>query len=310
MNRPTILSVIALLAACGGEEGVSDPERVPLAVDEAAAPPAEAGAGTEPPPAAIERVHVLDCGTIEISDLDAFASDGSYAGQTATYADTCYLVRHHDGRTLLWDLGVPAALADGEPFVSPPFTVSLDRTLADQLAEIGTRPDFVAISHSHFDHVAQADAAAGATWLVHEAELAHMEATMAEDQTGGFAVLMAFERETFTGEHDVFGDGSAVIVPMPGHTPGHAVLKLEFLEEAEADGERVLDASRTVLLSGDLYHRTESREGRKVPRFNTDAEKTRESMAAFEALADETQARVIIQHERDDVAALIGGTIE
>lgn len=32
--------------------------------------------------------------------------------------------------------------------------------------------------------------------------------------------------QTVDGEHDVFGDGSVVCVPTPGHTPGHQSLKL------------------------------------------------------------------------------------
>lgn len=283
-NRLFLSLPLALLAACG-------------AADDAAVPAPTDADGGETAAATVERVHVLDCGTIEISDLDVFADDGSFAGQTDTFADTCYLVSHPDGRTLLWDLGVPGGLAGGEAMVSPPFTVSLNTTLTDQLGAIGATPDFVSISHSHFDHVGQAGAAPDATWLVHEDELAHMKATMADDQTGGFAALMALDTQSFRGEYDVFGDGSAVIVPAPGHTPGHTVLKAVLADE-------------TVLLSGDLYHRTESRAGEKVPRFNHDAEATRESMAAFEAMADALGARVIIQHEPDDVASLIGTTLE
>lgn len=285
-------AALAMLAACGGDEGVSDSQRVPLGVDDEAAPAAEPA--TAPTEDAALTLTTYDCGTIEISDLDAFADDGSYAGQSDTYADTCYLIGHPSGESLLWDFGVPAALAGGEPMSSPPFTVSLDRTLASQL---DTAPTYVAISHGHFDHVAQAEVADGATWLVHEDELAAMKAGMEEDQTGGYAKLMALEAEAFTGERDVFGDGTVRILEMPGHTPGHTALLVDLAEEGP------------VMLTGDLYHREESREGQKVPRFNTDAAATRESMAAFEEMAEELGARVVIQHEPRDVEGMIGRTL-
>ena len=90
----------------------------------------------------------------------------------------------------------------------------------------------------------------------------------------------------------MFGDGSVVILASPGHTPGHSVLQVN------------LPQTGPMLLTGDLYHRTESRASKYVPRFNTDEHQTRVSMAAFEALATELGARVIIQHEPTDVATL------
>ena len=291
-----LLTAAALLAlaACGGDDGVSDSQRVPLGVeDDEPAPAAEPAVAPAPDGAAL-ALTTYDCGTIEIGDLDVFADDGSYAGQTDTYADTCFLIEHPSGESLLWDLGVPAALADGGPMTEGPFTVSLDAKLADQLS---VRPTYVAVSHGHFDHVGQAEVAEGATWLVHEDELAAMKAGVIEDRGGAFGKLMALPTETFTGERDVFGDGSVRIVPTPGHTPGHTSLLVDLPEEGP------------VLLTGDLYHREESREGEKVPRFNTDAATTRGSMAAFEAMAEELDARVVIQHEPRDVEGMIGRTL-
>ena len=83
-----------------------------------------------------------------------------------------------------------------------------------------------------------------------------------------------------------------IIFPTPGHTPGHTSLQVNLTETGP------------VLLTGDLYHRTESRLLSRVPRFNTDEAMTLESMAAFEARADALGATVIIQHEQDDIAQL------
>lgn len=280
-----------LLAACAPE--------TPAAVEPVAAEPV-----AEVPEEKPLHVAVLDCGTIAVTDLDAFSSSGDYAGQADELTDTCYLVHHPKG-ILLWDLGVPGILKEAGPVVQDIFTVSLNATLTDQLTEHGLTPadiTYVAISHSHFDHIGQADQVQGATWLVHQAELDTMipaDGSVPQttaDQIALFNAFKGMKREAFTGEKDVFGDGTVVIFETPGHTPGHTSLQLKLPE------------SGPVLLTGDLYHRSESRALNRVPRFNFNEEQTMASMAAFEARAAELGAKVIIQHEPTDVTPL-GGMI-
>ncbi|NHK28190.1 N-acyl homoserine lactonase family protein [Parvularcula flava] len=247
-------------------------------------------ASTAPTPAGIE-LYTMNCGTIAVSDLDIFAVSGDYAGMEDTLTDSCYLIRHPEG-DLLWDLGLPAALLESGPQNNPPFTVSLETSLIDQLAQLDLSPadiEYVSISHMHFDHTGQPEAAEGATWLVHEAEHDAMFAEETAEQYQGFT---AFETTKFTGDYDVFGDGSVMILELPGHTPGHTALEVKLAETG------------TVLLTGDLYHRNQSREERQVPRFNTDVDQTLASMDTFEAIAEEEQALVVIQHSPSDVADL------
>ncbi|HBL93319.1 MAG TPA: N-acyl homoserine lactonase family protein, partial [Hyphomonas sp.] len=239
------VSALALASACGSES------------------PASTEATLESPPetqqeAALE-VDVLDCGTIEVSDLDAFSSAGDYAGETDTFTDSCFLVRHPDGN-LLWDLGLPGVLAIAGPQTQQIFTVSLEQTITEQLADRGMSPDdvdYVSISHSHFDHIGQADQVAGSTWLVSQKELDAMfgeGAEIAQEQQALFSLFAPMEQKVFEDELDVFGDGSVVIFETPGHTPGHTSLQLMMPETGP------------VLLTGDLYHRAESRELKRVPR--------------------------------------------
>lgn len=294
MGSRTIIFTLWLVVACSGKEPVSAPQE-----------PAEAEAPVSildqpTPEIAALQMFMLDCGVIEISDLDVFSSTGDYAGQTDTFADTCWLLRHPKG-DFLWDLGLPTDLAGVGKQENGVFTLSLDRTISDQLAEIGlfaSDIDWISISHSHFDHSGQADQFQNAKWVVHADEYAAMfPAELPAQDVGAetanpFANFASLQREEFTGEYDVFGDGSAIIVPTPGHTPGHTALWINLPEMGP------------VFLTGDLYHRSESRELKRVPRFNHDEAATRTSMEVFEARAEATGARVIIQHERDDVADL------
>ena len=286
--RQGLVSIAFLVAACSGER---PPEPV--------LPPPETQA-SEPvaaPAADALRLFVLDCGMIEISDLDDFSSAGDYAGLTDVFTDPCFLIRHPDG-DLLWDLGVPGILAGQDPQEQGIFTISLDRTLSEQIYALGLSMsdiEYVAVSHRLFDHVGQADQVEGSTWLVHEAEYNAMFPPASDDaalNAGQFIAFEALERETFTGDKDVFGDGSVIIFETPGPTVGHTSLRVE------------LPQTGPILLTGDLYHRTESRTLGRVPRFNADEAQTQRSMAAFEALADEIGAQVIIQHEASDIDPL------
>jgi glyoxylase-like metal-dependent hydrolase (beta-lactamase superfamily II) len=283
--RSAILLAVSLLApavlavsACG-----NGPRQKPEAA--AAAPPL--------------ALYALECGRVTVADSDGFADDGSFKGVTRDFANPCYLVRHAAG-DLLWDSGVPDALADAPGgVVQGVYAITRPKKLVDQLAELGLTPadvEFFSISHSHFDHVGNAGLFAGSRFLIDREEHAHMFRPEARQDAQSFSAYSALEAANTTfldgeGDYDVFGDGAVRIVAAPGHTPGHRALLVNL-------------ASGPVLLTGDMYHLAESRERRTVPRFNTDRAQTLASIDKLEALARDTGARVVRQHVPEDFAAL------
>lgn len=261
---------------------------------------AACGQPQQTPEAPAVQLYALDCGRISISDAGMFADDGSLNGQAREVVDPCFLIRHPDG-DLLWDAGLPDGVADAPEgrVVNGPFTLRVTNRLADQLAQLQLTPadiEFVSISHSHFDHVGNAALFTGSTWLLDADERTWMfrqEARAAEE----FALIAPIENApTRTlegdGDTDVFGDGSVTIIQTPGHTPGHNILLVR------------LPNSGPVLLTGDMWHMSESRERRLVPAFNVDRAQTLASMDKIEALAAETGARVVRQHVAEDFEAL------
>jgi N-acyl homoserine lactone hydrolase len=229
----------------------------------------------------------LDCGSVNVSDFDVFSDTYLYPGQPKQLTASCYLIRHGD-QYLLWDTGVAGAEKQGV------FTIALKERVTAQLKRIGLAPSaitYVGISHYHNDHTGQAADFPGATLLIGSGD---WDAIKGRPETaarftpwisGGAKV------EPVARDKDVFGDKSVTVLDMPGHTPGHKVLLVRL-------------KSGPVLLSGDLYHATEQVANRGVPSFNTNRADTLASFDRFQAIAKNLGAKVIIQHELNDIAKL------
>jgi glyoxylase-like metal-dependent hydrolase (beta-lactamase superfamily II) len=233
----------------------------------------------------------LDCGTPTIKNFDKFFSDkpGLYESAPRDITDSCYLIQHGD-QQLVWDTGFPSAWK-GQTHDLGDLSVRVDKTLAEQLAQLGLKPadiDFVGISHEHSDHTGQAAEMPLAELIIGKADF---EDTKGNDDPFGPWRANGAKVRAVTADTDIFGDGSVVALHLPGHTPDHLALLVKL-------------ASGPVLLTGDLYHSRDAREKRGVPPFNTSREQTLQSMDAFEKLAKETGAKVIIQHEPRNIGLL------
>jgi len=279
--RNLIVSLLATAALATSACGTSEPQ----AND--AAPTNEATAAQD----AELSLTRLDCGTPTIKNFDKFFSDrpGLYAPGPRVITDSCYVIRHGD-QVLLWDTGFPASWK-GQTKDLGELTVKEDKTIAEQLEQIGLKPgdiDIVGISHMHSDHTGQASEFPNAELLIGTKDF---ELTKGTDDPFGPWRKEPAKVHRAEGDVDVFGDGSVMALHLPGHTPDHMALLVKL-------------ASGPVLLSGDLYHSREAREKRGVPPFNTSREQTLQSMDAFEKLAKETGAKVVIQHEPRDIPLL------
>lgn len=234
----------------------------------------------------------LDCGTIELSDAGDFSDAHLYDGEERTLVVNCYLIRNAD-QYMLWDAGLSKDLI-GISYTEGAFTVSMKRSLVDQLAELTLSPEDInlaAVSHYHFDHTSQLADFPDATLLIGAADWDVVKAAQEPNQLVDprpFTPWLGEDTAPVTAiaqDHDVFGDGSVLIKAMPGHTPGHASLLVRLPEKGD------------ILLTGDLYHFEEQVTNRGVPQFNTNRADTLASMARFDAIAKSLDATVIIQHD-------------
>ncbi|MEQ1808437.1 MAG: N-acyl homoserine lactonase family protein [Terricaulis sp.] len=246
------------------------------------------------------RLYAIDCGRLEIPDISIFSDEPNLPSEARSLVDPCYLVRHPRG-DLIWDTGIRDSVADMPNGQAEDDGTRLvrDAKLTTQLARLGLTPDdieYVAFSHSHNDHVGNANLFAHATWIVDDAERVWMFRPAGREGPD-FAAYNSLESARVRSlgtrhELDVFGDGAVTVIGAPGHTPGHSVLMV-----------RLVDAG-VIILSGDLWPLRESRALMAVPVFNTNRAQTLSSMVQVERLAQRTGATVIRQHVEEDFNAL------
>lgn len=232
----------------------------------------------------------LDCGTIDVDDLGAFSDTGLYAGEKKTLAASCYLIQDGD-RLLLWDTGLDGALAGKRRDADGSF---LKEKIVSQLGRIGfdaADVTYVGISHYHYDHTGQVEDFPNATLLTGKGDWGVIKVRPPIAARFDHWLKGDGKVEPLEGDKDVFGDGRVTILKMPGHTEGHQALLVRL-------------ASGPVLISGDQYHFTKNREVGGVPSFNVNRADTLASHDRFEKLARNLGAKVIIQHELDDIAKL------
>lgn len=254
------------------------------------------GQSAPKPPSSL-RVYVMDCGTIKGLGVNMF---GFKEGEVPPrdFVVPCYLIAHPRG-TLMWDVGVipdSAFPAGGGPVTQGISTAT--KTLTSQLAAIGYKPadiTYLALSHYHSDHTANANLFAGSTWLVSQTERDAMFAEKPASimQQGTFKALKNSKTVILkTEDYDVFGDGSVIIKSAPGHTPGHQVLFLKLAKTGP------------LLIAGDLYHYPEERTMKRFPTFEYNKEESAASRAKIDEFLKQTGAQMWIEHDAATFAKL------
>ncbi len=243
------------------------------------------GIGVGAASAGVEKLYVLDCGQNIGKDQSRW-SPGVNEGKAIEFSDNCYLIRHDKG-LLLWDTGIPdsvAAMPDGMVVANGAITYRRAKTLASQLEQIGVKPDdvtYLALSHTHGDHVGNVVLFPTSTVLIQGAEY---DWAMAGPAKPVFAATQKIEK--LAGDRDVFGDGTVKIISTPGHTPGHQSLLVQ------------LPKTGWLLLSGDAVHFQDNWTHKRVPSMNFNRDQTLASLQRIAALLDERKAQLWINHDK------------
>lgn len=232
----------------------------------------------------VERLYILNCGEGVAGDISRW-SPGVNVGKSMDFVDSCYLIKHRAG-WLLWDTGVTdaiAAMPDGQRPADPRATHwRRPKTLVAQLDQLGVKPSdikYLAVSHTHPDHVGNVTLFPQAMLLVQKAEYDWPSPV-------GPRFKPDHPVTKLDGDHDVFGDGSVTIISTPGHTPGHQSLLVK------------LPKAGAVLLSGDAVHFRENWENRRVPETNDSQDKSAASMRRMADVMAKEKAQLWINHDK------------
>jgi glyoxylase-like metal-dependent hydrolase (beta-lactamase superfamily II) len=159
-----------------------------------------------------------------------------------------------------------------------------------------TDVDYLLMTHLHSDHAGHVDLFSDAEVLVRRDELRHAFWPVPIQDLfyldGDFLPLRGdMDVTEVTGEFDVFGDGSVVAFPTPGHTPGHQSVHVDL-------------GDREVILASDVAHRKVGYEAEFQASFNWNLSRSVESLREVKARARRSGAEVRLLHDRDDMNAL------
>jgi glyoxylase-like metal-dependent hydrolase (beta-lactamase superfamily II) len=202
-----------------------------------------------------------------------------------------YLIDHPKGLAL-FDTGLNLRYRREADAKLGPAAVGFDM---DESSEIAARLRAIDIdpaaikwiinSHLHADHCGGNGSIPNATMIIQSRELAAAQAADnprlydKRDYDHGHPVLAV------DGEHDLHGDGSVMLFPTTGHTPGHQSVRVR-LESGE------------VVLTADCCYLKRNLDELVVPALNVDLEQSIETLKVLRRMRD-AGSRIFYGHDRD-----------
>lgn len=188
-----------------------------------------------PPKISGVRLSAIYAGRME--SIGAFAFRGGSFSEKRIFGMGAILVRHPSGN-LLFDTGfgkdVDTHVGKMPWLMRATTRYTAERTVAEQLQEARFPLQDIArivLTHAHWDHVSGLPDMPGVQIMTSREEAAFVEsddpAAALIHSFGHLPIVPLNYREGpylgFDVSFDVFGDGSVVMVPAPGHTPGSTI---------------------------------------------------------------------------------------
>jgi N-acyl homoserine lactone hydrolase len=241
------------------------------------------------------KLYAFRCGG-ERTTMSLYDPMDPECGKTIRPPWFFYLINHPEGN-VLFDTGAhPSLITDPRSRLgdlADVFDLALspgDDVLSrlDMLGLSAADIPRTVVSHLHFDHAGGLEFLPESIVYVQRAELpfAHWPPVY---QRGAF-IRADFDCvktwKTIDGEYDVFNDGTLLIFPTPGHTPGHQSLLVRL-------------AGRSVILVGDAAYDRAKMHDRCLPALLWNPDEVINSWERIEEYQRRYDAELIFSHDLD-----------
>lgn len=233
--------------------------------------------------------HVLEQGRIEANNAPFVTETGHRVYVTAIWPVRCYLVRHPAGDHF-WDTGLPEVVLLENLHALGGMPKHIVSQIEPWLESHGLKREtirYVGLSHLHIDHGGNANDFSHSTFLIAADEYRHAtsEQPAGPYHPAGYDRLNPENVQLVEGVTDVFGDGTVVIHPAPGHSLGHQVLQV------------TLPDYQPMLLMGDASYVQQDLIDRRAPIWNANLPETFRTMDRLQALAASINATMLFHHD-------------
>ena len=247
------------------------------------------------------KLYALNCGTLEFERRSFFPD--SAKGIALRVPVPAFMVVHPKGK-VLFDTGIhadgfrdPVAHFGKDLAAYFKFHCGAGEGLAAQLRLLGLEPGgitHVVNSHFQFDHCGCNGLFAHAEFFVQGAEMRASRAAREADGRPDRDWDLPLNYRLLEGEHDLFGDGTLVIVPTPGHTAGHQSLRVN-----SGSGMR-------LCLTGDACYTQEHLERDLLPSTAAvwNADEMRHSLGALRRMRERESIALIYGHDGGQLQGL------
>lgn len=161
--------------------------------------------------------------------------------------------------------------------------------IVSRMETIGVTPEDVAHvvqSHLHYDHAGGLEFFPDATVYVGQGELAfaHWPPVYQRDAFVRADFDHPLHWKELKDDYDVFNDGTIIIFPTPGHTPGHQSML-------------VRGKDRAYILTGDAAYDAEKMRARRLPGLLWNPDALVESWERIEEMQRRYNAELIVTHD-------------
>lgn len=240
------------------------------------------------------RVHALHGGG-EIADMSVFDPFHPEIGTKVEIPYFFYVIAHPEGNVLFDTGGHPALVSDPRARLgdaADAFEVTMEEgdDVVSQLQAAGFEPgdiSHVVLSHLHYDHAGGIEFFPDATFYAQrrELEFAHWPPVYQREIYVRADFDHPVEWVELEGDHDLFGDGTVLLFPTPGHTAGHQSMLVR------------LDGGRALILVADAAYLPRNIEQNVLPAIVWSPDAMVASWQRIRALQRRYDAELIFTHD-------------